>query len=142
MDEKISSRIIADRIYKLHQRVIIKYLSSLKQVIDISKCNDRKIALEIFLYLQKDLFAYDIKNIPILNEQGDIVKTEKIPYTYDKLIMCVDNLQNILFSEINGKIEYLSQERYARPGETVEYGKKVEVININGQDAYGNIYRK
>jgi len=140
--EKISSQMIANRIYEIHNRIINKYTERLNGVNDISKSLDRKRALEIFITVQKDLFEIDTKILPVKDINGNVQKEIPMPYAYYRLIMCVDNLQRILFSEISKEFEYMSSDSYARLGESVEYGAKTEVITINGIDAYGDIYRK
>ncbi|NMA84560.1 MAG: hypothetical protein GX962_11965 [Epulopiscium sp.] len=141
-NEQISSVTIANRLYTIHTRFIKKIIAHLQKIEDISKCADRKEALILFLWLQDDIYGTDVKVIPIIDSNEEVISETKIDYVYNKLNMCIDNLQSILFGEISNKYNYYPQEYFVRKGESVEYGHMIKMVEMAGDVAYGDIYRK
>lgn len=130
LNEKVSSEIIANRIYIIHKRFIEKINTHMQNIEDIKRCADRKQAFSLFIQLQKDIYGTDVKKLSEI----------ELHYAYNKLNMCVDNLQWILIGELTNSYKYYSQERYVRKGESVEYGGATKLIDMTG--AYMDIYRK
>ena len=102
----------------------------MQNIEDIKRCADRKQAFSLFIQLQKDIYGTDVKKLSEI----------ELHYAYNKLNMCVDNLQWILIGELTNSYKYYSQERYVRKGESVEYGGATKLIDMTG--AYIDIYRK
>jgi len=142
LKEKVSSEIIANRIYSIHKRLLEKIDVHMQNIEDINKCGDRKEALRLFFWFQNEIYGTGIKNISIENSNNEDISEKVIPYSYNLLNMCVDNLQWILFGELTNRYEYHSQEYYLRKGESVEYGSMTKIIEMAGDIAYGDIYRK
>ncbi|MCM3146118.1 hypothetical protein [Brevibacillus sp. MER 51] len=136
LNEKVSSEIIANRIYTIHKRLVKKIDAHMQNIEDINKSGERSEALGLFLLFQNEIYGTDIKYIPKVNPEIEI------QYVYNILNMCVDNLQWILFGELSNRYEYQSQEYYVRKGESVEYGSMTKIIEMEGKTAYGDIYRK
>ncbi|WKT76880.1 hypothetical protein [Lysinibacillus fusiformis] len=132
LNEKVSSEIIANRIYTIHKRFVEKIDAHMQQIEDIDNYENRKQAFSLFLLFQKEIYGTGEK----------VISEIEIQYAYNKLNMCVDNLQWILFGELTNRYEYRSQGYYIRKGESVEYGSTTKMIEMAGHTAYGDIYRK
>lgn len=130
LNENVSSEMIADRIYKINKNFIGKINTNMQMVKNINRYEDRKQAFSIFIFLQKDIYGTDKK----------VILGKEIHYAYNKLNMCVDNLQWILLAELTNRYKYYSQERYVRKGESVEYGGMAKTLEMT--EAYVDIYRK
>lgn len=130
LNEKVSSEMIADRIYIIHKRFIEKINTHIQNIEDIKRCGDRKQAFILFIHLQGEIYGTGVMKI----------SKKEIHYAYNKLNMCVDNLQWILFGELTNRYKYYSQERYVIKGESVEYGGPTKMIEMTA--AYEDIYRK
>ncbi|WP_413406697.1 hypothetical protein [Paenibacillus amylolyticus] len=142
LNEKVSSEIIAKRIYKIHKRLVEKIGSHMQNIEDINKSGDRSDALGLFLLFQNEIYGLGVKSISTVNSKNEATSEMKIHYAYNILNMCVDNLQWILFAELTNRHEFRSQEYYVRKGYSVEYGTLMKTIEMDGKTAYGDIYRK
>lgn len=142
LNENVSSEIIANRIYIIHKRLIEKIDVHMQDIENINQHGDRKRAFALFLWLQDEIYGTGIKNIPSVNSNNEVISTTEIHYAYNKINMCVDNLQWILFGELTNRYQYRSQEYYVKKGESVEYGSKTKIIEMDGHTAFGDIYRK
>jgi hypothetical protein len=86
----------------------------MQDIENIKQHGDRKRAFTLFLWLQDEIYGTGIKNIPTINSNNEVISNTEIHYAYNKINMCVDNLQWILFGELTNRYEYRSQEYYVK----------------------------
>ncbi|MES5865872.1 hypothetical protein [Bacillus cereus group sp. RP32] len=141
LNENVSSEVIANRIYKIHKRLIEKIDARMQKIEDINQTRDRIQAFSLFLSLQDEIYGAGIGNIPVTSN-NEVTSNIEIHYAYNKINMCVDNLQWILFGELTNGYKYRSQGYYAKKIESFENGIKTKTIEMDGRTVFGDIYRK
>ena len=137
-DNKCSTENVVKRIYNLQQRAqtYIDKTFEMHDFEELTKYNKKEL-LSGLLALQYVLL--DTDKMEIRDTEDNELK--KIPFSYNKIIYYIENLNRLLMFDIMERYKYLNVSNFAMKADRYEKGSHIYSKTFSGEAINPNIYR-